>query len=217
MTIQEAQNAQSRLTRLKNWMGHLDDWLLAYLIKLANRIYIIFPLYVVLVATAGWLYHTFEEGKTWWDGVWWAFITSLSIGYGDQFPVTVPGRMTAIVLGIIGILVIAPMIVGLFIKEVLLDLHQFTDCEQKLILKWLKLLVKKQLVISSNQLVIVHNQKKLAEMLIAQKERPQSLKMLAEELLSATNGESTAAIEAEAEALEAKVTQEHAEQAELAS
>ncbi|MEM9134826.1 MAG: potassium channel family protein [Actinomycetota bacterium] len=37
------------------------------------------------------------------DGIWWAFVTCTTVGYGDEFPVTGSGRVLAVVLMLIGI------------------------------------------------------------------------------------------------------------------
>ena len=38
-----------------------------------------------------------------WDGVWWAIVTVTTVGYGDTFPQTDPGRIIAIVVMFVGI------------------------------------------------------------------------------------------------------------------
>jgi voltage-gated potassium channel len=38
-----------------------------------------------------------------WDGIWWATTTVTTVGYGDMYPVTVPGRMLAVILMLVGI------------------------------------------------------------------------------------------------------------------
>lgn len=37
------------------------------------------------------------------DALWWAFATITTIGYGDRFPVTLPGRVVAVVLVVFGL------------------------------------------------------------------------------------------------------------------
>ncbi|HOP62945.1 MAG TPA: ion channel [Spirochaetota bacterium] len=37
------------------------------------------------------------------DSIWWAFVTSTTVGYGDYYPVTVPGRLAGILLMFFGV------------------------------------------------------------------------------------------------------------------
>lgn len=37
------------------------------------------------------------------DALWWSIVTVSTVGYGDQFPVTVPGRLIAILVIVIGV------------------------------------------------------------------------------------------------------------------
>jgi voltage-gated potassium channel len=43
-----------------------------------------------------------EEFPTFFDGVWWAIVTTATLGYGDYVPVTVTGRSLAIILILFG-------------------------------------------------------------------------------------------------------------------
>lgn len=45
----------------------------------------------------------FAEGMSLSDGIWWAFVTTTTVGYGDISPATFYGRMIAMVLMLLGI------------------------------------------------------------------------------------------------------------------
>ena len=70
---------------------------------------------LVVVEFGGMLVLTFEQDapganiRTGGDAVWWAFVSITTVGYGDMYPVTTGGRMTAVVMfwmgvGVIGVL-----------------------------------------------------------------------------------------------------------------
>ena len=50
------------------------------------------------------------EGLGWGEGFYFAMVTGLTIGYGDITPVTFVGRMTALCLGFIGIILTGMMV-----------------------------------------------------------------------------------------------------------
>jgi voltage-gated potassium channel len=50
-----------------------------------------------------------------WNGIYLSAITALTIGYGDLYPCSVPGRLSAIVLGLLGI-VLTGVVVAAAIK-----------------------------------------------------------------------------------------------------
>lgn len=55
------------------------------------------------------------------DGLWWAVTTITSVGYGDYYPVTLPGRILGMILEVAGVtifgIIIALVTVELFRKE----------------------------------------------------------------------------------------------------
>jgi len=55
------------------------------------------------------------------DGLWWAVTTITSVGYGDYYPVTTPGRILGAILEVAGVtifgIIIALVTVELFRKE----------------------------------------------------------------------------------------------------
>jgi voltage-gated potassium channel len=60
---------------------------------------------VLLVLVAGFAISVADREKfgSPWIGMWWAVTTVTTVGYGDYFPVTVPGRIIASILMVTGI------------------------------------------------------------------------------------------------------------------
>ena len=56
----------------------------------------------LLIGLGGVLIH-FAEGMSLSDGIWWAFVTATTVGYGDISPHTLYGRIIAMFLMIVGI------------------------------------------------------------------------------------------------------------------
>jgi hypothetical protein len=71
------------------------------------------------------------ESKSLIDAIWWCFVTSLTIGYGDIAPVTIAGRIVGIVFGHFWVFCIIPMIVANILMKAIRDDHAFTDAEQE--------------------------------------------------------------------------------------
>lgn len=68
--------------------------------------------------------------KTFGDAIWWSATTVTTVGYGDHYPVTVTGRIIAVVLmlvglGMVGVLTAA--IAAWFINQVQLDPQALTQ------------------------------------------------------------------------------------------
>jgi voltage-gated potassium channel len=81
------------------------------------------------------LLFSFFEHKPIDDALWWAFVTALTVGYGDIYPVTPGGRIVAVVLMHSVVLIVAPIIIGRLLNKIMTDAHQFTNDEQEQIKK----------------------------------------------------------------------------------
>lgn len=55
-----------------------------------------------MILSGGILIH-FAEGMSYEDGIWWAFVTATTVGYGDISPSTFYGRLIAMALMLVGI------------------------------------------------------------------------------------------------------------------
>lgn len=83
----------------------------------------------VLLASAG-LFALFED-KSYWDSVWWAVVTATTVGYGDVYPTTVPGRIVAFCLMHFTILILLPVTIGHVCVHLIKNKHEFTHDEQE--------------------------------------------------------------------------------------
>jgi voltage-gated potassium channel len=103
----------------------------------ANRIRLILAIYIASLLTAGATFALLED-KSFGDGLWWATVTALTIGYGDLAPTTAAGRIAGIFFGHFWIFVIIPMIIANIILNVVEDKHLFTDEEQRELMQRLR-------------------------------------------------------------------------------
>ncbi len=58
--------------------------------------------------------------QTFTEGVWWAFSTVASVGYGDFVPITLTGRILAVILMLVGISlfsIVTANIASFFVEE----------------------------------------------------------------------------------------------------
>ncbi len=107
------------------------------LIYIANRLWLILGLYAVSLIFGAVSFAVLEQ-KSLADGLWWATVTSLTIGYGDLTPVTPAGRIVGILFGHFWIFIVIPMIVANIIMHLVEDKHLFTDEEQRELMQRLK-------------------------------------------------------------------------------
>ena len=90
-------------------------------------------LYVVCILAGAGVFCVAEQ-KPFWDSLWWAVVTALTVGYGDFAPVTVVGRIAGMVIMHIVPLLILPLIIVRLMSTFVKDENQFTHAEQVQIL-----------------------------------------------------------------------------------
>ncbi|MNF29692.1 Ion channel [compost metagenome] len=112
-----------------------------YIIWLSASIWRVFALYVASLVLCACLFSVIE-GRTVAESLWWAGVTSLTIGYGDITPVTHAGRVTAMVFSHLWIFGIAPMVITNMLSVSMEDRNKFTHDEQEEIKNLLRTLAE---------------------------------------------------------------------------
>ncbi len=116
-------------------------------VKVANSPRLLVLTSLILLSVASISYSIFER-KNVLDSLWWALITSTTVGYGDFYPASLGGRVTAIVLLLVMILFLIPMITASFASKLIVNRDAFTHEEQE----EMKILLKKIVEIEEKQL-----------------------------------------------------------------
>lgn len=87
-------------------------------------------LYAAAIVVSAVLFGRFEN-KAIGDGLWWASVTAMTIGYGDIYPATAGGRIVAAVLMHLVPLLIIPLITARMASRLIVDSDAFTHGEQE--------------------------------------------------------------------------------------
>ncbi|WP_108670722.1 potassium channel family protein [Peribacillus acanthi] len=64
----------------------------------------LFVIVSILICFFGWIIHYIEPESfpTYWEGIWWAVVTTSTVGFGDYAPKTVAGQVVGVLLIITG-------------------------------------------------------------------------------------------------------------------
>ena len=87
------------------------------------------------VVLLGALLFSFFESNPYADSLWWPFLTALTVGYGDMYPLTLGGRIVGLVLMHSVVFIVAPLIIARLLSGVFVDANKFTNEEQEQIKK----------------------------------------------------------------------------------
>lgn len=74
--------------------------------KIASSLFLLIGTVVALGALIEWRFEHAAKGAnitTIGDAFWWSIVTTTTVGYGDEYPVTAKGRLTAAVVMLVGI------------------------------------------------------------------------------------------------------------------
>ena len=106
---------------------------------------LLFLYFVVLIISS--LAYSGFEGKDFFESFWWACITAMTVGYGDMYPVTLGGKIIALLLIHISVLLILPLLIGNVCSRCVKNQNEFTHEEQEELKTLLRAVAEKEKLI----------------------------------------------------------------------
>ncbi|MGO4536316.1 potassium channel family protein [Leifsonia sp. 2MCAF36] len=94
------------LHRLPGLQGNSGSHLRRRVVIIAGSFVVMFIYVISLAEFQAERYAQGSNIRSFGDAVWWACVTMATVGYGDYYPVTVPGRVLAVVLMIGGVAIV---------------------------------------------------------------------------------------------------------------
>lgn len=98
--------------------------------KLTNRIMSVAIFYACIIVIGGAIF-AIAEGKSYIDGIWWAIVTSTTVGYGDFYPTTIAGRFCGAVVMMLSVFIVVPLLTAQFAAQLIVNSDAFTHAEQE--------------------------------------------------------------------------------------
>jgi voltage-gated potassium channel len=87
-------------------------------------------LYLAVIVLASSFYSAFEH-KGVLDSLWWSVVTAMTVGYGDMYPATVPGRVVGVLLMHSTVLFIVPLVTARLSSKLIVNSDTFSHHEQE--------------------------------------------------------------------------------------
>jgi len=87
-------------------------------------------LYGVIITISSLAFALFEH-KGIINSFWWSSVTAMTVGYGDLYPITLAGKIIAVLLMHIVPLFIIPLFIARILNNLVQDRNQFSNEEQE--------------------------------------------------------------------------------------